>query len=61
MFRILENYRIDENKYFYPRQTRGVDLRHENRLAEFWSGCKFHKKKREIPFAIAQAIRRRIF
>jgi len=45
MFRILENYRIDENKYFYPRQTRGVDLRHENRLAEFWSGCKFHKKK----------------
>lgn len=57
-FGALEDYRIDETNIFILDKR--VNLRHENRLAEFWSGRKFHKKK-EIPFAIVRAIRRRIF
>lgn len=57
-FTTLEDYRIDETNIFILDKR--ANLRHENRLAEFWRGRKFHKKK-EILFAIAQAIRRRIF
>lgn len=46
MFRTLEDYRIDETNIFILDKR--VSLRHENRLAQFWSGRKFHKKKRSL-------------